>query len=121
MNENLDPKKILILSGHLGEDPEPRRLLAKLETGSVYDPVSDQVVKRIVRTPTLNFFACALATGGYDDRPLYWHSCVDRDGVGFRLRKGDRGRLTGYFHDRSYVGIGQPRTRGASWFWVSRS
>lgn len=110
MTKKPDPKKILTLSGHLGGDPESRSLPAKVETGPVYDPITDQVVERTVRTPELNFLAYSLATGGYDDHPLCWHSCIDQEGVGFRLRKGDRVRLTGYFHVRAYASRGQTRT-----------
>ena len=98
------------LYGNLGGDPEPHSVPAKTGTSTYYDPILDEVVEREYDLPERNFLTFSLATGGYDDKPLRWHYCVDWEGVCFRLRKGDRVKLTGHFQNRSYTKDGETKT-----------
>jgi single-stranded DNA-binding protein len=98
------------LYGNLGGDPEPHSLPAKTGTRRFYDPILDDMVEREYELPERNFLTFSLATGGYGDKPLRWHYCVDWEGLAFRLRKGDRAKLTGYFQDRTYENDGKAKT-----------
>jgi single-stranded DNA-binding protein len=98
------------LYGNLGGDPEPHSLPAKTGTRRYYDPIIDEMVERDFDLPERNFLTFSLATGGYGDKPIRWHYCVDWEGEAFRLRKGDRVKLTGYFQNRSYQKDGQTKT-----------
>ncbi|HET9208743.1 MAG TPA: hypothetical protein VFR03_00005 [Thermoanaerobaculia bacterium] len=98
------------LYGHLGADPEPRSLSAKSGTWRYYDPIVDEMVEKDYELPERNFLTFSLATGGYGDKPLRWHYCVDWEGLGFRLKKGDKVKLTGYFENRSYQKDGETKT-----------
>jgi single-stranded DNA-binding protein len=100
----------LSLYGNLGGDPEPHSVPAKSGTRSFYDPIIDDVVEREYQLPERNFLTFSLATGGYGDKPLRWHYCVDWEGLAFRLRKGDRVKLTGYFEKRTYEKDGEQKT-----------
>ncbi len=100
----------LSLYGNLGGDPEPHSVLAKSGTRKFYDPIIDDVVEREYQLPERNFLTFSLATGGYGDKPLRWHYCVDWEGLAFRLRKGDRVKLTGYFEKRTYEKDGEKKT-----------
>ena len=96
------PKDIRSFYGTLGGDPEPRCLPAKPGSRHVYDPVTDQVIEKRLEVPELSFLTYSVATGGFGDQPLRWVSCVDREGAAFRLKKGDRVKLDGYFEVRNY-------------------
>jgi single-stranded DNA-binding protein len=98
------------LYGNLGGDPEPHTILAKTGTRRYYDPIIDDMVEREFDLPERNFLTFSLATGGYGDKPIRWHYCVDWEGDAFRLRKGDRVKLTGYFQNRSYQKDGATKT-----------
>jgi single-stranded DNA-binding protein len=98
------------LYGNLGGDPESHSLPAKTGTRRYYDPIIDEMVEREFDLPERNFLTFSLATGGYGDKPIRWHYCVDWEGEAFRLRKGDRVKLTGYFQNRSYQKDGQTKT-----------
>ena len=98
------------LYGNLGGDPDSHSVPAKSGTSKVYDPILDDVVDRPYDLPERNFLTFSLATGGYDDKPLRWHYCVDWEGVCFRMRKGDNVRLNGYFQNRTYEKDGETKT-----------
>jgi single-stranded DNA-binding protein len=98
------------LYGNLGGDPEPHSIPAKTGTRRYYDPIIDEMVEREFDLPERNFLTFSLATGGYGDKPIRWHYCVDWEGEAFRLRKGDRVKLTGYFQNRSYQKDGETKT-----------
>lgn len=89
------------LYGNLGGDPEPHSLPAKTGTRRFYDPILDDVVEREYELPERNFLTFSLATGGYGDKPVRWHYCVDWEGLAFRLRQGDR--EAGYLLPRSWT------------------
>jgi hypothetical protein len=98
------------LYGNLGGDPESHSLPAKTGTRRYYDPIIDEMVESDFDLPERNFLTFSVATGGYGDKPIRWHYCVDWEGEAFRLRKGDRGKLTGYFQNRSYQKDRQTKT-----------
>jgi single-stranded DNA-binding protein len=98
------------LYGNLGGDPEPHTIPAKTGTRRYYDPIIDEMLEREFDLPERNFLTFSLATGGYGDKPIRWHYCVDWEGEAFRLRKGDRVKLTGYFQNRSYQKDGEEKT-----------
>lgn len=104
------PKNTFSLYGNLGGDPEEHSVPAKSGTWSYYDPMIDEQVERAYELPERNFLTFSLATGGYNDIPLRWHYCVDWEGIAFRLRKGDRVKLTGYFQKRTYEKDGETKT-----------
>ena len=91
------------LYGNLGGDPQEHSIPAKSGTAMVYDPIIDDVVERSYDFPERNFLTFSIATGGYADKPLRWHNCVDWEGEAFRFRKGDRVKLVGYFENRTYT------------------
>jgi single-stranded DNA-binding protein len=103
-------QKTFSLYGNLGGDPEPRTIPAKSGTAMVYDPILDDVVEREYEFSERNFLTLSIATGGYGDLPLRWIYCVDWEGLAFRLRKGDRVKLTGYFETRTYKKDGDTKT-----------
>jgi single-stranded DNA-binding protein len=92
----------IILYGNLGGDPKERTLKAKSGTRKYYDHIIDDVVEQDFNFPEVNFLTYSLATGGYGEKPLRWIFCVDWEGIGFRLRKGDHVRLKGFFQNRTY-------------------
>jgi single-stranded DNA-binding protein len=98
------------LYGNLGGDPESHSIPAKTGTRKYYDPIIDEVVEREFDLPERNFLTFSLAAGGYGDKPTRWHYCVDWEGVAFRLRKGDRVKLTGSFQTRTYQKDGKTKT-----------
>ena len=100
----------ITLYGNLGGDPKPRTFPAKKGTRKYYDHIIDDVVEEQFDVPERNFLTYSLATGGYGDKPLRWIYCVDWEGIAFRLRKGDRVRLTGFFQDRTYEKDGELET-----------
>jgi single-stranded DNA-binding protein len=91
------------LYGNLGGDPEPHSLPAKSGTRRFYDPILYDVVEREYDLPERNFLTFSIAVGGYGDKPVRWHYCVDWEGLAFRFRKGDRVKLSGHFQNRSYT------------------
>jgi single-stranded DNA-binding protein len=98
------------LYGNLGGDPETHSIPAKTGTRKYYDPIIDELVEREFDLPERNFLTFSLATGGYGDKPIRWHYCVDWEGEAFRLRKGDKVKLTGYFQTRTYQKDGETKT-----------
>ena len=103
MAQNNQHPATIYLWGNLCGDPEGHSSEAKSITRMVYDEVLDEVVEREFQLPERNFLTYSIATGGYGDKPVRFHRCVDWEGVGFRLRKGDRVKLTGYFEERTYT------------------
>ena len=84
-----DTKKTLSLYGNLGRDPREHTSPAKSGTRRYYDAVIDDMVEEDYNYPETHFLTYSIATGGYNDRPLRWHNCVDWEGEGFRLCTGD--------------------------------
>jgi single-stranded DNA-binding protein len=111
-SKKLDPKDNFHLYCNLGGDPEEHTSPAKRGTAKVYDPILDDAVEKEFDYPEVNFLTYSVCTGGYDDKPLRWHSCVDWEGVAFRARKGDGLRLLGQFQIRTYLDkdTGEPKT-----------
>jgi hypothetical protein len=111
------PKNTLSLYGNLGGDPEPHTIEAKSGTRTYYDPIIDDAVETSYDLPERNFLTFSLATGGYGDKPLRWHYCVDWEGVAFRLRKGDRikARRPATSRTAPTRRTARPRASGSSW------
>jgi len=103
MNTQPTPDQIFTVYGNMGGDPDQRTLEAKTYTKNVYNPVIDGPEERTWTQPEINFLTFSIATGGYDDKPLVWISCVDWEGLAFRARKGDQVEVTGYFEFRTYT------------------
>lgn len=103
-------QKTFDLYGNLGRDPEPHSIPAKSGVSLAYDEIIDDVVERPYDLPERNFLTLTLATGGYDDKPLRWHYCIDWNGVCFHYRKGDRVKLHGHFEVRTYEQDGEEKT-----------
>lgn len=96
-------QQTLSLYGNLGADPKSHSLPARSGIAMVYDAILDEVVEREYQQPERNFLTFSVAVGGYGDIPTRWINCVDWEGCAFRVRKGDRVKLTGYFEDRTYT------------------
>jgi single-stranded DNA-binding protein len=102
--------KTLNIYGNLGADPKEHTIPAKRGTYRYYDATIDEVVEKEFDHPEHHFLTYSIATGGYNDIPTRWIYCVDWEGIGFRLRKGDRVQLNGYFEDRTYEKNGETKT-----------
>ena len=96
-------QKTFTLYGNLGADPKSHSLPARSGIATVYDPIIDDIVEREFDQPELNFLTFSVAVGGYGDLPTRWINCVDWEGCAFRMRKGDRVKLEGYFEERTYT------------------
>jgi len=100
--KNQQPETFSII-GNLGRDPKEHSFPAKSGTRPVYDHITDEVIEKEYAYPEKNFLTFSLCSGGFGDLPERWFQCVDEEGICFRLRKGDRVRLTGYFKYRNRV------------------
>lgn len=101
-NTTNSPKRCTLI-GHLGHDPERRTIPAKQEIKTVYDPVADGPVDKVIDLPERNFLTYSVACNIDRDTPARWINCVDWEGEAWRARQGDKVELTGYFEQRSYT------------------
>ena len=106
-------RQTLTLYGNVGADPETHTIPAKEVTREFFDPLIDDVVTRPFTKPeqSVRNFSIAVSARGEDGEiATAWVRCADWDGHSFRVRKGDRVRVTGYFTYRRYEKDGELKT-----------
>ncbi|HBL26179.1 MAG TPA: hypothetical protein DD490_05015 [Acidobacteria bacterium] len=101
--------------GNVGNDPETLSFEARSELVTVYDPIIDDMVEKLIDAPAssaLRFSVAVNYKDGEEDRTR-WINIFDPEKLAAKnlVRKGDRVKITGYFRTRQGIDTktGEPR------------